>query len=87
MGVMACDRKGCEQIMCRRTILDGRDYICPDCWKELLVVKETWDKRMTAADVRRAIESFMRSPVGEYLEVDTDKEFQRLTDTEEPGEL
>lgn len=85
MGVMACDRKGCEHIMCDRLILDNL-YICPECWKELVNVKDnTWDKKMTAAEVRRSIERFMRSDVGEYREVDTKEEFDRLTG--EPGEL
>lgn len=88
MGVMACDRRGCEKVMCSRLILDSSRYICDDCWEELLEVKTTWDKRMSAADVRRQIESFMKSPVGEYREVDTEEEFNKLTGVEEePGEL
>ena len=85
VGVMDCERKNCEHIMCDRLILDNTQYICPSCWAELLIAKDTWDKKMSAADVRRSIERFMRSDPGEYLEVDTDEEFRKLT--EEPGEL
>jgi hypothetical protein len=33
MGVLACDRKGCENVMCDRS---GEGYyICNDCFEEL----------------------------------------------------
>lgn len=88
MSTMDCDRKGCDHSMCDRLILGHSQYICGDCWEELLEAKATWDERMSAADVRRQIESFMKSPVGEYREVDTEEEFNKLTGVaEEPGEL
>jgi len=34
MGVLACDRKGCENIMCER-YSSNYGYICYDCFKEL----------------------------------------------------
>jgi len=34
MGVRACDRRGCENIMCDHTIL-SEFYICLDCIQEL----------------------------------------------------
>ena len=39
MGVMACDRRGCEHIMCDRVILNGSRYICEDCFTELVIAK------------------------------------------------
>ncbi len=34
MGVLACDRKGCENIMCERYSGEYR-YICYDCFAEM----------------------------------------------------
>ena len=35
MSVLACDRNGCEHIMCNRLILDSTMYICNTCFDEL----------------------------------------------------
>ena len=35
MGVMACDRKGCENVMCDRLSHDY-GYICYECYQELV---------------------------------------------------
>ena len=51
MGVMECDRAGCENIMChRRSVKHG--YLCEDCFKELV------EKLARGADVTR----FMFTP-------------------------
>jgi hypothetical protein len=34
MGVMACDREGCENIMCERG--NAKYYICWECYAELM---------------------------------------------------
>jgi hypothetical protein len=34
MGVLACDRRGCTNIMCDR--LGPGGYICDDCFKKLV---------------------------------------------------
>ncbi len=34
MGVMACDRKGCRNIMCNR-LSDDYGYICDHCFRDL----------------------------------------------------
>lgn len=41
MGVLACGRSNCTNIMCDRLILEGTHYICEDCFQELLVAKQT----------------------------------------------
>lgn len=82
MGVMACDRRGCEHVMCERVILNGSAYICGDCWDELCEAKEKWPDVMTSRDVREAIETFMDTRVGNYRVLDRDgieEEFNRLT--------
>jgi hypothetical protein len=82
MSVLACDRRGCEHIMCNRLILDHSQYICGDCWDELRELKLTWPDRMSARDVRDAIESFMNSGAGAHKMLDQDgidEEFEKLT--------
>lgn len=79
---MACDRIGCEHIMCDRLILDNRAYICNSCWEELLEHKRTWPAEMTKLEVRKAIENFMyKQQPGTFLKetCDVDEEFERLT--------
>jgi hypothetical protein len=34
MGVMACDRKGCNNIMCKIMTVDQEYYICNECYEE-----------------------------------------------------
>ena len=34
MGVMACNRRNCDNIMCK-SYSDDFGYICTDCYKEL----------------------------------------------------
>lgn len=82
MGVMACDRTGCNHIMCERLILNGSSYICEDCWDELLVEKAKWPSAMSAKDVRDSIKEFMDSQPGTGKILDSagiDEEFRRLT--------
>ena len=67
MGVMQCDRKGCENIMCDRGS-SKYGYICWECYEEL----EHKKYDMTVAE-------FMTSPkqdskYGDY-EIDLDKIF------------
>lgn len=42
MGVMGCDRAGCDNIMCRR-LSRKYGYICEDCFKELIALGPTAD--------------------------------------------
>jgi len=49
MGVLACDRNGCDNIMCDRHSQE-HGYICYECFEELVSSGPTTD-----------IESFMQS--------------------------
>ena len=82
MSVLACDRRGCEHIMCERLILNGSKYICDECWDELREAKITWPDAMTAREVYEAIENFMDTRTGTHKVLDRDgidEEFKRLT--------
>ena len=69
MGVMACDRPGCDNIMCSRLVLNDSMYVCDDCWNDLLERRATWTGEMTGRDIAVAIADFFRaSPTGEPLE-------------------
>lgn len=35
MGVKSCDRYGCTNIMCEKTVAQGRYYVCWTCFDEL----------------------------------------------------
>ncbi len=52
MGVLACDRKGCENIMCDR-YSNRVGYICEECFSELKRQPHT------------LISDFMESPKGD----------------------
>ncbi len=81
MGVMACDRAHCEHILCTRLILDGRSYICPECWAELLEYKETWPEDLNEDQVRKRIDTFMETSPGCIPDMpgDTNAAFKKLT--------
>ena len=82
MGVLACDRRGCERIMCDRVILNGSKYICGDCWDDLCRAKLSWPDKMTARDVYEAIENFMSTHPWTVRVLDRDgidEEFRKLT--------
>ena len=38
MGVLACDRYGCTNIMCDRLQKDGTWYLCHECFDELVTL-------------------------------------------------
>lgn len=83
MGVMACDREGCQNIMCERLILRGRFYICSDCWGELCEYKQRLLGANTAPeDLETKIKDFMYTckkdtipSVSTYLEFENAWEF------------
>jgi len=81
MSVCACDRAGCEEIMCTRLILNGSRYVCSSCWRELLDFKDTWPADMTKKDVEDKVRAFM-STVPETFSlpkfVDVDDAFDKL---------
>jgi len=76
MSVLACDRRGCANIMCDR-YSHTYGYICNDCFEELVALG-------MGADIR----CFMELEVGE-IQTDSDlarecfdREFEYLRDTE-----
>ena len=83
MGVMACSRSGCDEIMCHRCILEHTAYICSDCFSELLKLKDEWPDKMSAAEVRKRIEEFMETEKDACNILDEKgihQEFKRLMD-------
>lgn len=82
MGVIACDRSGCKNIMCDRLILDGTQHICEECYDELLLYKKEWPKVMTKREIRDRIVGFMNTLLGSFTTLKQsaiDEEFDRLT--------
>jgi hypothetical protein len=82
MSVLACDRAGCENVMCDRLILDGQAYICDECFEELKIVKSTWCYNLNGLSVREGIEYFMMSRKNTQRSVqppEVEEEFKRLT--------
>lgn len=61
MGVLACDRKGCKNIMCDR-YSPKYGYICWECFNELLEVHSS----VTIAE-------FMESEKGSYNYKESDE--------------
>lgn len=58
MGVLACDRNGCENIMCNRFCDQLQMYICRECFDELVAnINCTHSGVVT----EQAIKEFMRS--------------------------
>lgn len=58
MGVLACDRNGCDQIMCD-TCIEGRWYVCPDCQSEFRSI--IGQSPIQRAEMLAKFESFMQS--------------------------
>lgn len=65
MSVLACERRGCPNIMCDRLILGGTRYICHDCFQELDEWRQTWTPDFIGL-VRQSIQAFMDSPPGTF---------------------
>ena len=83
MSVMRCDRHKCEEILCRRLVLDGQFYVCEGCWDELLRLKSTGGPGMSKGEMRERIAEFLTTASGSYLTLDTrealDEAFEELT--------
>ena len=89
MGVLACGRSNCTNIMCDRLILEGTHYICEDCFQELLVAKQTWPAGISKAELRKRMEEFFDTEVGAFQKLsaeDLDMEFIRLTSSPRYGD-
>lgn len=64
MGVMACARRDCEEILCH-TLIDGH-YICGTCLAQLIYEKDkNWPAKMNEEEVKEAIDDFLDSSAGE----------------------
>lgn len=65
MGVMACSRMHCDNIMCDTYIDGGIGYICHDCQSEF---KEYFDKQnivsITQGEIHRDLKMFMETTKG-----------------------
>lgn len=83
MGVMACSRRGCRNILCDKLILDYEKYICHECYDELLAAKRRICKKAKSEyDVRPLIESFLNDresvTLPKPLDVEIEETFNRL---------
>lgn len=58
MGVMACDRNGCDNIMCD-VCIEGRWYVCGDCQLEFRTM--IGDESHPRAELLTKFEQFMES--------------------------
>lgn len=58
MGVKACDRNGCYEIMCD-TCIQGEWYICPSCEREFRIGMD--DEMQSAEDWMKNFEEFMET--------------------------
>ena len=54
MGVMACGRKGCTNIMCNNYIYPSLGYLCDECMNEARIL---WSKEKV-----KFIAAFMETP-------------------------
>lgn len=73
MGVMPCERNGCEHIMCK--ILIDNKYICDSCFIELQNSKGRWPTDLTKEEVRQAVRTFLDTEAGPH---DTEANFNSL---------
>lgn len=80
MSVLACERRGCENIMCDRLILGGTVYICNECLQELEEWRQKWSPDFVGV-VKQSILAFMDSAPGTYRkpEDSLQAEFERWT--------
>jgi hypothetical protein len=60
MGVLACDRAGCEAIMCHITIAH-RFYACTECYHELEEAVRRWPEGLNRDQVIHMTDQFFRT--------------------------
>jgi len=83
MGVKACSRKNCENIMCDICI-DGKWYLCRTCFEELKEYKRQWQSNLTTLQVLLLIKTFIKTTLpGTYnpyssFHEDTEENFEKL---------
>jgi len=79
MGVMACDRTGCDSIMCD-TYIEVTGYICNECIREFKQYIENNDiKPKTHHDIKNLVIGFMNTlkPCGNDDEMTVDEFFEK----------
>jgi len=82
MGVMPCERKGCENILCNRIInVPKQTYICNSCFYELTEVRQTWDPNLTLGEVIKKVVEFMNTPPGNNVK-NTEANFNKIINDE-----
>ena len=91
MGVLACGRPACDNIMCDDLILDGTDdqqYACWECLDELRKYNSTLgDELLSEAELHQRIVDFMNTPRRTYevgRSSDLFEKVLRLTNRHEP---
>lgn len=62
MGVISCDRKDCENVMCDITVANKN--VCNECADEFMTLMGNEPK--TPSDMGREFINFMKSPKPEY---------------------
>lgn len=68
MGVMTCDRRGCDNIMCD-TCVDGSWYVCTYCQKEFehyLIQEGHTD--LSEGQMKQHFKTFISTEAGQYSE-------------------
>ena len=80
MGVNACDRAGCQSILCHRilTTQDHEYYICSDCERELREKAENWPVELSKGDLSRLIDAFMATTPEDSETVTLSKELDKM---------
>jgi hypothetical protein len=80
MSVMACDRRGCGEIMCHH-LIDGKYHICTSCLGEFEEDRRTWPNSMPKSDVLKLVIDFLDTSKGTFTKLDErgiDDELGRL---------
>ncbi len=65
MGILACDRPGCDNMMCDYMVL-RRYYLCWECLKELKVFKHSLTHVTDHAQAISSLNFFMQTMKGYY---------------------
>ena len=81
MGVRACYRPKCRNIMCDVLFVGVEKYICSDCLEELRAFRKTWPREMFVGEVREKVRAFMCTEPGTYAvlgEDEIEREFKRI---------
>ena len=82
MGVLPCGRDGCQNIMCEKIVEvnppNYREYICDECYCELLVYKDTLQPPITIERMRDLICKFMGIEREEFINNEDTEEIERV---------